>query len=260
MNSISKEQIDQLGKMISDQKLPLAQRFRVVFTLRNIGGSHAIESLSKGLLDPSVLFKHEIAYVLGQMKDEHALNILEKTLENKNEHAMVRHEAAEAIGAIGKLESIPFLEKFLQDTMVEVKETCEIAIQRIKWIHQNQELSSPYTSVDPAPPCSITSTEELKRKLLNPSLSLFERYQALFALRNQGDDDAVMALVEGFNDQSALFRHEIAYVLGQMQNPTAVDSLTKVVENLNENPMVRHEAAESLGSIGLPKSNSIFER
>ncbi|KAF9947235.1 deoxyhypusine hydroxylase, partial [Modicella reniformis] len=55
---------------------------------------------------------------------------------------------------------------------------------------------------------------------------------------------SVLALADGFDDPSALFRHEITYVFGQMQHPAAVSSLIKVPSNLNEANMVRHEAAE----------------
>ena len=60
------------------------------------------------------------------------------------------------------------------------------------------------------------------------------------------------ALCVGFQDQdSALFRHEVAFVLGQV-GPAAAGAeaaLTKVVEDDKEHPMVRHEAVEALGAI-----------
>jgi len=57
-------------------------------------------------------------------------------------------------------------------------------------------------------------------------------------------------LCVGLNcSDSALFRHEIAYVLGQMQQPAAIPHLTKNLKDATENPMVRHECAEALGAI-----------
>ncbi|KAF9980643.1 deoxyhypusine hydroxylase, partial [Modicella reniformis] len=55
-------------------------------------------------------------------------------------------------------------------------------------------------------------------------------------------------------------RHEIAYVFGQMQHPAAVPSLIKVLSNLNEANMVRHEAAEALGSIATPECYPVLGR
>ena len=84
---------------------------------------------------------------------------------------------------------------------------------------------------------------------MDVSLPLFVRYRALFALRNCGNEAAVLALATEFDDSSALFKHEIAYVLGQMKHPAAVHALTEKLEDRSENSMVRHECAEALGSI-----------
>lgn len=47
--------------------------------------------------------------------------------------------------------------------------------------------------------------------------------------------------IQGFSDPSALLKHELAYCLGQMQNPSAVPALESVLQNTSEDPMVRHE-------------------
>jgi deoxyhypusine monooxygenase len=61
---------------------------------------------------------------------------------------------------------------------------------------------------------------------------------------------AVQALARGFSDPSALFRHEIAFIFGQLSHPASIPSLTKTLSNTGEASMVRHEAAEALGSLG----------
>jgi deoxyhypusine monooxygenase len=83
---------------------------------------------------------------------------------------------------------------------------------------------SPYACIDPAPPVShsplVTSAHsaalnpatdlsisDLEHQLMDTKLSLFERYRAMFALRNIGDREAVLALAKGFEDESALFRY-----------------------------------------------------
>jgi deoxyhypusine monooxygenase len=48
---------------------------------------------------------------------------------------MVRHEAAEALGAISDINSLPTLERYLDDPAREVRETCEIAVDKIKFDH-----------------------------------------------------------------------------------------------------------------------------
>jgi deoxyhypusine monooxygenase len=61
---------------------------------------------------------------------------------------------------------------------------------------------------------------------------------------------AVHALARGFSDSSALFRHEIAFVFGQLSHPASIPALTRALSNTSESSMVRHEAAEALGSLG----------
>lgn len=51
--------------------------------------------------------------------------------------------------------------------------------------------------MDPAPPAVSKSVSELRSDLLNESLPLFERYRAMFALRNLGNEEAVLALGDG---------------------------------------------------------------
>jgi len=242
---------------------PMSKRMRTIFTLRNIGGKNSIDALKLGLQDKSALLKHEIAFVFGQMGDIYAIPILIKLLEDANEDCMVRHEAAEALGAINQLESQALLEKYMNDTSPEVSDTCKIAVDRIKFNQSQKEISHEtvkYLSVDPAPPIKFTTTSDLRAILLNKSLPLFERYRALFALRDRGDDESILTITDAFDDASAVFRHELAYVLGQVQNPKAVPALKKVLMNLNEHKMVRHEAAEALGSIASEDCLSFLEQ
>ena len=46
--------------------------------------------------------------------------------------------------------------------------------------------------------------------LLNEQESMYERYAALFALRNDGGDAAVSAIVAALGVKSALLRHEVS--------------------------------------------------
>ena len=79
---------------------------------------------------------------------------------------------------------------------------------------------------------------------------MFLRMRALFSLRNNRSPEAVDALCAAFSSNSALLRHELAYVLGQMQSPLAVPTLISILSDSREHVMVRHEAAEALGAIG----------
>ena len=85
--------------------------------------------------------------------------------------------------------------------------------------HLFNVLSRAFTSVDPAPPTSNllagrslpddisdSSIALLQTTLVDSKRPLFERYRAMFALRNIGTPAAVDALSSGFSDDSALFK------------------------------------------------------
>ena len=118
---------------------------------------------------------------------------------------------------------------------------------------------SQYGSVDPAPPSSEKDVEILKLQLLDENNQMFLRMRAVFSLRNNGTDEACLALCSAFVTKSALLRHELAYVLGQMQNVVAIPTLIERLSDLEEHIMVRHEAAEAMGAIGDDSAKPILE-
>lgn len=160
--------------------------------------------------------------------------------------------SGEALGAIGKPEVLAILEKYSKDPVVEVSETCQIALDRVKWLQKQEALTdnNPYASVDPSPPLALRkNVEELKSILLDENENLFERYRAMFSLRNQRTKESVLAISAGLKGKSALFRHEIAFVLGQLQDENSIPFLIENLRDPLENEMVRHECAEALGAI-----------
>lgn len=212
--------------------------------------------------------RHEIAYVVGQFQDTDACETLEKLVADEDENLLVRHESAEALGAIGSATSLPLLEKYVAHPAVELAETCQIAVDLIKYklaqaegaINEKEHDHNPYRSVDPAPAAEKhVATAELRASLLDPKASLFDRYRAMFSLRNRNSEEAAMALAEGFKDPSALFRHEVAYVMGQMENPVTIPVLLQVLQDKSEHRMVRHEAAEALGELGTPEVEKVLK-
>ncbi|XP_031849191.1 deoxyhypusine hydroxylase nero isoform X2 [Nomia melanderi] len=264
MLEVNDNQITAIGCILNDKSRPLKERFRALFTLKNVGGAKAIEQISACFEDDSALLKHELAYCLGQMQDPLAIPILINVLKDVTQEPMVRHEAGEALGAIGDPSVIPILEEYSKDCVPEVAETCQLAVCRLQWL-QSSNIStnskkSPYMSVDPAPPIEICDVDVLKDILLNENLLLFERYRAMFSLRNICTPESILALSEGLKTGSALFKHEIAFVLGQLQEEITIPYLQASLENVNENEMVRHECAEALGSIATPICFNILNK
>tara|TARA_B100000945_G_scaffold75799_2_gene58376 strand:+ start:148 stop:627 length:480 start_codon:yes stop_codon:yes gene_type:complete len=132
--STNGETIERLRKTLCDEDERMFQRMRALFALRNIGGKSAVDSLADAFDSSSALLKHEIAYVLGQMQEDHAVPHLIDRLEDLGEDVMVRHEAAEALGAIGNRDAMGTLEKFVSDDEVVVAESCEVAIDLLNWV------------------------------------------------------------------------------------------------------------------------------
>ncbi|KAL8951704.1 MAG: hypothetical protein Q9222_002352 [Ikaeria aurantiellina] len=265
-----------LRKALVSESVPLARRFRALFSLKHFASLNpptsqslpAIEAISAAFGSPSALLKHELAYCLGQTRNLASVPFLRNVLEDVHEDAMCRHEAAEALGALADEESLGLLKRLRDDDSeaAVVRETCDIAVSRIEWEHSRQKRGerlrdSDFASIDPAPPLPQTahrySIDELRQALLDTGRPLFQRYRAMFALRDLSSPPdlpsavpAVHALAAGFQDPSALFRHEIAFVFGQLSHPASIPSLVATLSNRKEESMVRHEAAEALGSLG----------
>lgn len=247
-----------LAEKLRNPATTLPEKYRVLFSVKGVPGTEAFEALAQALQDESVLFRHEVAYCLGQRRSPEAIKLLALLLGDLKEHSMVRHEAGEALGAIGTPECVSYLEVFQHDSSPEVAQTCQLALQRIAFYssadNRHFEDESKYLSVDPAPAFpGVTPREDLEAIITNDAADIFSRYRALFALRNQGGDGAIQTLGACFRSNSALLKHEIAYVLGQMQDKRAVPILRQVLCDPNENAMVRHEAAEALGAIAEPQ-------
>ena len=216
MSKFSQKELNEAGIILCDPNKALKERFRALFSLKEAvkldpDNSDLIVNLMFKALDksePSALLKHEVAYCLGQTECPKAISYLETVLSDTSREPIVRHEAGEALGAIGKLDSLPVLSRHAkEDPSPEVKDTCELAVARIEWLHgeqfkvENQLLSTnPYNSVDPAPPALERDTEKLLNNLLDENQSLFERYRAMFALRNIGDNKSIDALAKGITN------------------------------------------------------------
>jgi deoxyhypusine monooxygenase len=126
-----------------------------------------------------------------------------------------------------------------QDACPEVAHTCQLALQRIEHFAaaaaaqqaaaeaDSNAAESRYYSVDPTPAApASTPLPQLRESLLDEQEAIFQRYRAMFALRNRGGGEAVEALGASFAAcASALLKHEVAYVLGQMQDAQAVQML-----------------------------------
>ena len=126
--------IQTLRESLCDEQERMFLRMRALFSLRNIGGKNAVDALAAAFRSDSALLKHEIAYVMGQMQDSSAVPHLIDRLSDLEEDVMVRHEAAEALGAIGDRVAMATLEEFVNDESIVVAESCEVAIDLLEYV------------------------------------------------------------------------------------------------------------------------------
>lgn len=265
------DRVLEMGRILNDFDEPMKKRFRALFTLRNLKGQQSIEQINKALLnDKSVLLKHECAYCLGQMGDRTAIGYLIDCLDNQQENEIVRHEAAEALGNLITGDDQTIIERLRvnrKDASDIVNQTCELALDLAAWRAEQSEDAvkrmeslNPYGTKDPAPSFELDrSLDNLKATLLDAKSSLFDKYRALFTLRNRGQPADIQLLGETLvhykgQAKMSLFKHEIGYIFGQIQSLDAIPYLQEMVECKAENDIVRHECAEALGSIGTEKA------
>ncbi|KAJ1567542.1 hypothetical protein HK405_005591, partial [Cladochytrium tenue] len=142
-------ELARLRGMLLDAALPLDARFRALFSLKSLASDAAVDAVAAGFADTSDLLRHELAYVLGQMRNPHAVPVLLSVLEGTEYAPMVRHEAAEALGAIGEPSCLAVLRRYATATAEAgsidvprvVRETCELAVAKIEL--EQQQLADP---------------------------------------------------------------------------------------------------------------------
>lgn len=93
---------------------------------------------------------------------------------------------------------LPVLGQFKNDDVPEVKETCQLAVDRLQWISSGgKDGGNIYGSVDPTPSSLNKNVKELESILLDNNVDLYDRYQAMFALRDLGTPECILSLSKG---------------------------------------------------------------
>ena len=93
--------------IIADINAPLASRLRAL---------HRVEAIPLGILQAAIvssgaLFQHELLYALGQRGGPGAVEFLAAVVARGDFCLVSRHEAIEALGALGPIEALPLLAK-----------------------------------------------------------------------------------------------------------------------------------------------------
>jgi deoxyhypusine monooxygenase len=261
---------------ILDATLSVAARSRALYALvqcRTLDAALMLHRAIPAVAD-SVLLQHEVLYNIGQYGFQESIPVLAAIATDAAQHEVSRHEAVEALGAIGDASSLAMLAAIRDDKSVlqTLSESADLAIERIALqakLGGKQKMAEQlgcreFSSVDPAPGFEAEQTDLalLDAALLGDAridgaagpVTLFDRYRAMFSLRNlavDGSQAAAVVLAKALRSDatSALFRHEVAFVLGQLEMPVTAPQLTESLMDTAEHAMVRHEAAEALGSM-----------
>ena len=132
----------------------------------------------------------------------------------------------------------------------------------------------------------FASIASLRQTLCSEETPLAVRFRALFSLKHiarrasipssgrehsierfdeSGRPEIASAAIDviaaAFASPSALLKHELAYCLGQTGNAAAAaPHLRRRVEDLQEDTMCRHEAAEALGALADDQSLELLRR
>lgn len=254
-------------QVLRDADAPLAHKYRALFSVRqkmpnDEEGAKVLLAALEGSCKESVLLRHECCYLIGQIGHESASTQLRDVLTDASEDEVVRHEAAEGLAAMGSLETADLLAEIGASDNGPLAQTCRIAAESLRK-GKKQMCACQYTSVDPAegdPDATLADVPRYSSLLLSDATPLWERYVAMFTLRNLGSDECIDALSRCLvkDESSALMRHEIAFVLGQIASEQAVSALKESLAREGEHSMVRHEAAIALGTVGTEEAAEIL--
>ena len=274
---IDHDKVPEYAATLQDLSQLIAKRVSSLWCLRTVASLEAVEALFKAfeIEQKSELLKHEICYCLGQMdkSPEHVEKIqafLEQVLDGDHPK-IVLHEAVEALGNINSENTLKLLKRFENEQSEILYETCFLTIKLVEWRESTDNGKSEglnlsklkFTTNDPAPPFNYIREPKYKDIdylqsiiLDNVNFNLFDRYRALFTLRELNTEEAVVAMCQCLTKEnsrqcSALLKHEVAFILAQMEEVchVAVPFLIDCVSNEEEAPIVRHEVLVSLGDM-----------
>lgn len=282
----------------SETDTSVEEAYRALFQIRSQCPSvgEAADMLQRAFFSRackgSMLLMHEVCYNMGQLgaratsKDKVKIGkFLLWVLDNEALDEVTRHEAAEGLGAVTvydvdaqndnshdqhetialnalRIDTYEVLQRN-SNQETPLGQTCYLAVKAIDDPrHDGRICACLFQSYDPAlgdPNATTSDISKFYTQCADPLLDLFDRYVAMFTLRNLGAVEELAKIL--LEDQSTpVLRHEICFVLGQMENEVATRALELSLLDEKEHVMSRHEAAIALGSIGADTSVEVLQK
>ena len=159
---LGKNMIDTSSSMQPASSLNLYNRYVAMFTLRNL---KAADALAKVLAydQTSPVLRHEIAFVLAQIPDDHMTDFARQALINNladpMEHEIVRHESAIALGSIGGDQVKKALQTFSDKAYpAMVSESSLVALDMMAYWEECEALERSPTQKVSSRFCGLTSS------------------------------------------------------------------------------------------------------
>jgi len=262
--------------MSKEPREPVDHRYQALFFVRTTIPSKAeqVALLEKTLeIETSVLLRHEVCYLMGQIGSHEAIPTLRRILHAADEDEVTRHEAAEALAALEAPGLVDDLKEYelTRDTLPLLADTCNLALEGLKRKQDarmcgcqggEKGQGGRFITTDPAQGETSATVEDVPRleaTLMDEGLALYDRYEAAFTLRNLGAGGSLAAALEA-DTSSACLRHELAFVLAQLEDDATTDALVTKLEDASEHGVVRHEAAIALSAMDSPNARSALVR
>ena len=244
MNSIVEEQ----KKIIQNPNTPKAVLLESIFTLMNEGSAESkyiLFDLAKN--HECELVRHETIFAIGEMgSDDEIRDFLKNCLENDSSF-VVQHEVLVVLGILGKEEDLPFLVNYVNHDLLEVRNSAQIGMQRIK---QSEDFELGV----------LVHQEESRERLQTYDSNQNDRIQIIFQLMKEETEENILAIYDSFiSDPCPIVRHEAAFALGEMKSNLAFEKLSQGILQQTF-PIAIHEALFALGTTGREEALSVIEK
>lgn len=215
-------------------------------------GEAVAGALIKAMEDGSVAIRGNAAMLLAEVQPEAAIDPLLSLL--KDSRYEIRELAAHLLGKLQAVEAVDYLVLLLGDTSMYVREASSVAlgdIGRPALEPLMKALGNPEVKVRRAAGSALV---HMGRESVPALITALEsenpdkRAQAASALGNLKDPSAVNSLGKAFEDSETEVRKSVVYALRKMAHPAAFEPLMKALGD----PMsdIRKHAVWGLGAIG----------
>ena len=282
--------IDEAKAQIQDPNSDSWAKYNALYHLR----THATPEVGQILIDSypnlgtSSLLRHEVMYIMGQMRLPSSYPFLKAKMNDPEELPVVRHEAGEALANYHhmKEECLTEMQKHWDSPVELLKSTVRVGIHKLN--NYKSDTESRYGkkyggTIEPAEPFNEVELREFlkiaqddqeadlvalaREKLLSSyeEVDEYPKYRICYYLRDLNSKESKRVLAELMWKEnrefiSALLRHEVSFILGQIyeSDKYIVDTLKQVCYDDTEHPVVRHEAILAFWEIA--KDEELVER